>query len=88
MTYDVLMRVSRYPVERNFNPPRHQRPAVAYDVAEHLNPLVGTLAPAGGECVGLQVTGPGGGGWQLQLSEGASRLPSWGCPIRRRSPCT
>jgi len=69
MTYDVLMNVSRYPVERNFIAPRHEKPTAAFDVAAHLNswPAADTISA---DRVGLEVTGPGGGQWQLALREG------------------
>jgi thioester reductase-like protein len=71
MTYDVLMAVSRYPVERNFISPRHDKPAAACNVDEHLAGLLGATAPTqSGSPVALQVTGPGGGQWQLHLAAG------------------
>jgi len=67
MTYDVLMAVSRYPIERNFVAPRHERPAPDCDVAQELSNLLAAETPASSAEVGLQVTGPGGGQWQLHL---------------------
>lgn len=71
MSYDVLMRVSRYPVERNFMHPRHEQYVADYDVAAHLRRVAATEAAgagsAGDRTVALQVNGPGGGQWRLRL---------------------
>lgn len=81
MTYDVLLRVSRYPVERNFIPPRHERPQAAYDVRTHLGPLLDAANGNGnGQSVGLQVNGPGGGQWRLQLDGNRVTAADWGLP--------
>jgi hypothetical protein len=70
LDYDALMRISRYPVERNFIAPRHDAPAVPFDAAEHLAELTEPRAGSNGthrlvESVGLEVIGPGGGVWNL-----------------------
>jgi nucleoside-diphosphate-sugar epimerase len=67
MSYEVLLRVSRYPVERNFIPPRHEAPPAEYDVRGHLGPLLDAprSGASNGQMVGLQINGPGGGQWQL-----------------------
>ncbi len=80
MTYDVLMKISRYPVERNFIAPRHEKPAVACDVAEQLGELLGASRPTNASQVGLQVTGPGGGQWQLHLAGGLVSAAERGLP--------
>jgi thioester reductase-like protein len=71
MSYEVLMRVSRYPVERNFMHPRHEQFTADFDVASHLDRWLiadhNGCAQAKLPVVGLQVNGPGGGQWQLQL---------------------
>ncbi|REK19517.1 MAG: NAD-dependent epimerase/dehydratase family protein [Planctomycetota bacterium] len=81
MDYDALLRVSRYPVERNFIAPRHEVPAVDFDVAAHVEGLAGR-GPASGETIGLQVNGPGGGQWQLQLAGGEIAAVERGLPSR------
>jgi len=82
MTYEVLMRVSRYPVERNFNAPRHEKPAAACDVAQELAALLDATPPASSTPVGLQVTGAGGGQWQLHLTEGRVAAAERGLPVK------
>ena len=85
MTYDVLLRVSRYPVERNFIPPRHETPPAAYDVRTHLGPLLeagrrGGTPAVNGHTVALQVNGPGGGQWHLRLEGDRVTAADWGLP--------
>jgi hypothetical protein len=81
MTADVLMSVSRYPVERNFIAPRHERPAAVCNVGEHLQPLLATPATgAGANPVALQVTGAGGGQWQLNVAGGRVTSAETGLP--------
>lgn len=70
MTYDVLMRTSKFPVERNFIPPRHEVPSVPFDVDSHLaamfdSDVLQSASRASSESIGLQVSGPGGGEWTL-----------------------
>ncbi len=71
LTYDVLMRVSKYAVERNFVQPRFEYSAPDYDVAGHLKGLIvagrNRIASADGPAIGLQVNGPGGGQWRLHV---------------------
>jgi hypothetical protein len=71
MSYEVLMRVSRYPVERNFMHPRHEQFTADFDVADYLDRSSsaddGIAATSNGAAVALQVNGPGGGQWQLRL---------------------
>jgi thioester reductase-like protein len=85
MTYEVLLRVSRYPVERNFVAPRHEIPPVECDVRAHLASLLG--AGSNGEVAGrnrhsvaLQVNGPGGGQWQLHVDGARITSAEWGLP--------
>lgn len=65
------MRVSRYPVERNFMHPRHEQFTADFDVAGHLDRWSAADRNGGAQTkspsVSLQVNGPGGGQWQLQL---------------------
>ena len=78
------MRVSRYPVERNFMHPRHEQFEADFDVAGHLdrwstaNRNGGALTK--GPAVALQVNGPGGGQWQLQLDGEQLRSVERGLP--------
>jgi thioester reductase-like protein len=85
MTYEVLLRVSRYPVERNFVAPRHEIPAVDFDVCAHLGPLLeaganGQVADQNGNTLALQVNGPGGGQWRLHLDGSRITSVDWGLP--------
>lgn len=83
MTYEVLLRVARYPVERNFIPPRHENRSPDYDVRTHLGPLLelGQTAPApNGQALALQVNGPGGGQWRLHLEGARVAAANWGLP--------
>jgi hypothetical protein len=81
MTAEVLMSISRYPVERNFIAPRHERPAAACNVGEHLQPLLATPSSSGDATpVALQVTGAGGGQWQLHVSGGRVTSAELGLP--------
>lgn len=69
---EALLRIARYPIERNFNLSPFQKVEPAYDVAGRLGGLVrangkqGSSAPA--RC-NLQVNGRGGGQWQLKLHD-------------------
>jgi len=85
LTYEALMRVARYPVERNFVEPRHERLPTDYDVPAHLRPLLATGVRHGtvvdrSHTVGLQVNGPGGGQWQLHLEGDRVAGVDWGLP--------
>lgn len=85
MSYDVMMRVAKFPVERNFVPPRHESAPPDYDVRAHLAALVDTKnvqtpEPNTGEIVGLQVNGPGGGQWHVRLDGDRVADVDWGLP--------
>jgi thioester reductase-like protein len=80
LTPEALMRISRFPVERNFNAPRHERPTPEYDVPAHLSTLVTGETGTGGTSIGLQVNGPGGGQWQLELAGGRLSAAKLGLP--------
>jgi thioester reductase-like protein len=84
LTYDVLLRVARYPVERNFIAPRHEVTPVDFDVRGHLRPLFdaghGEICALDGRLVGLQVNGPGGGQWSLHLEGDRPVAAEWGLP--------
>lgn len=81
MTAEVLMSISRYPVERNFIAPRHERPAAACNVGELLQSLLAIPTTNGNTApVALQVTGAGGGQWQLHVSGGRVTSAEPGLP--------
>jgi thioester reductase-like protein len=83
MTYEVLMRVSRYPVERNFMHPRHEQFTAEFDVAAHLDGWSESDHDGSaetGRSVALQVNGPGGGQWQLQIGTDKIRGVARGLP--------
>jgi nucleoside-diphosphate-sugar epimerase len=85
MDYEVLMRVSRYPVERNFVYPRHEQFVPDFDVRAHLDPLLRRASANGksetnGNPIGLQVNGPGGGQWSLHLDAGRVVAADCGLP--------
>jgi hypothetical protein len=84
LNYDALLRIARYPVERNFTPPRHETPRIDYDVSGHLGPLLharqGHASENNVRSFGLQVNGPGGGQWQLHVEGDHVRNADWGLP--------
>jgi nucleoside-diphosphate-sugar epimerase len=82
LTYDALLRVSRYPVERNFIAPRHEVPTPDYDAAAHVEGLSASASVSEDEAIGLQVNGAGGGQWQLQLTGGEVAAVDRGLPSR------
>ena len=68
----ALLRIARYPIERNFNLTSYKRLELAFDVASYLQEQVrsaGQPVAAATRC-DLQVNGPGGGQWQMWLDEG------------------
>jgi thioester reductase-like protein len=72
MDYDLLMRVARYPIERNFGLLKHEAVQRPLDIQQHLDPLLCRAASPreGPQCVALQVNGSGGGQWQLFVRDG------------------
>lgn len=75
MDFERLMRIARYPIERDFNVSRYEKFLVDFDVARHLERWmrVGGERPAAASTarsIGLQVNGSGGGQWQLMLDHG------------------
>jgi thioester reductase-like protein len=72
MDRELLLRVSRYPVERKFAVDRYQPTTIRYDMHAHLErwTSVNGNGPADDRTVGLQVNGSGGGQWALGLREG------------------
>ena len=85
MTYELLMRVARYPIERKFQNRRHEQVSTDYDVEGHMqrlieSPLSETSQVGAGERLGLQVNGRGGGQWQLLLRQGELAAAEWGLP--------
>ncbi len=75
MDEELLMRVARYAIEANFGERLHEPVVRTYDVGQHMAPWVEAsddrLGPSGGEVIGLEVTGAGGGQWRLMLDDGA-----------------
>lgn len=68
---EALMRIARYPIEKNFNLSPFKKVEPAFDVAGHLEKQVGTNGPpaaTGAERVDVQVNGSGGGQWQVLVS--------------------
>lgn len=85
MSYEILMRVSRYPIERNFVHAWPEALVPDYDVSAHLKPLLDKgrqngRAAINGQAVGLQVNGPGGGQWNLHLDGERVTAVDWGLP--------
>ncbi len=89
MDDQTLMRIARYPMERNFTVNRHEEVKRDFDVQRHLEPLlpVGRSLPAAeghaamnGDRVGLQVNGSGGGQWQLVVRDGRLAAADYGLP--------
>ena len=69
---EALMRIARFPIERNFNLSPFRKVEPAYDVAGHLGGLVqanGKHGAAAPERCNFQVNGRGGGQWQLLLHD-------------------
>lgn len=67
-TYDSLLRIARFPVERNFNAPRHEAPPVPFDANRCLATFMerddGLQAIA--SCrLGMRINGPGGGDFTI-----------------------
>jgi thioester reductase-like protein len=85
MTTEVLMRIARYPIERDFVTRRRDVNDTPIDVHQRLDPLVeqawrGSLPEACDQRIGLQVNGPGGGQWQLLLHQGQVAGAELGLP--------
>ncbi|MGD9854397.1 MAG: SDR family oxidoreductase [Planctomycetaceae bacterium] len=83
MDYDTLMRIARYPMERNFTVMRHEEVVRDFDMGRHLQRLVAagqSLTEAPSERVGLQVNGNGGGQWQLLVEDGRLAGADYGLP--------
>jgi nucleoside-diphosphate-sugar epimerase len=81
LTYDVLMTVARYPIERNFVAPRHEPPEPQCEVGRKLAAFSAAESPAAGEPLRLQVTGPGGGQWQLHVVDERIAAVEPGLPL-------
>ncbi len=72
MDYDLLMRVARYPIEKNFGLLKHEEVPVPFDVRNHVERFLGDglNGDAGRPCVNVQVNGSGGGQWRLYVRDG------------------
>jgi len=78
----MLIRLCKYALESNFGWPK--RPAVKpdFDVHEQLRGLTQEIIGSVREThVGLQVTGPGGGEWQLTIKDGRPVSATPGRPV-------
>ena len=77
MDDDVLRRLTRYAIESKFGWPKPPIVKPAFDVHDHLAPLLSATDGFHGKhhgmlpaLIGLQVSGSGGGEWTLWLEEG------------------
>ena len=73
MDEDALMRIARYPVERNFQLTKYQNNEPVFNVEEHLRRILSDHPPTStveGAPINLQVNGSGGGQWRLELFSG------------------
>ena len=88
MDYDLLMRVARYPIEKNFGLSKYEAVERPIDVQKRLDRFLGRPAGDGNgrQCVALQVNGGGGGQWHLFVRDGAIVGGDLGLGLRRRSP--
>jgi hypothetical protein len=73
----MLVKTSRFAVAGNFGWPRPLPVQLEFDAAAALQPLVEAGSAAGNRAptkhIGLQITGPGGGGWSVAI-DGAQPL--------------
>jgi len=73
MNRDLLLRVAKYPIEKNFAVDRYQPTEIRYDAHTHLerwyqSSSVNGHATGNSQTVDLQINGSGGGQWQLAVS--------------------
>ncbi len=89
MDYETLMRIARYPMERNFTVNRHEAVQRDFDVERHLGRLLSAehswkatngRSGTNGDRIGLQVNGSGGGQWQLVVQDGRLTAAGHGLP--------
>ncbi len=75
MDRDRLLCLAKFAVDNGFNPPRRRPVATEFDAHGYLDRFaaVGQSPEAGaaGDCPALEITGRGGGQWQLVLRDGA-----------------
>jgi hypothetical protein len=72
MDYDLLMRVARFPIERNFGLLKHEEVRMPINAREHVDRFLSQPADGndGHQYVALQVNGSGGGQWRLFVRDG------------------
>jgi thioester reductase-like protein len=82
MDFDLLMRIARWPVEHKFPTARFQQFESELDARQRLAPWLaadGTARAGGnGPALALEVTGCGGGQWQVWTREGRLDRAEWG----------
>jgi thioester reductase-like protein len=72
MDYDLLMRVARYPIEKNFGLSKYEAVQRPIQAQKYLDRFLCRPAADGDsqECVALQVNGSGGGQWHFVVHDG------------------
>lgn len=79
MDFDLLMRVARWPIENKFASPRFQLFETPLDARQRLAPwLAADGRQAADPWLGLEVTGCGGGAFQVWVEEGRVTRADWG----------
>jgi thioester reductase-like protein len=91
MDFELLMRVARWPVENKFAMARFQQFESEYDARRRLARWLGNgvpqARPANGPALGLQVTGSGGGQWQVWAEGGRVSHADWGSAAEAAASC-
>jgi len=91
MEFELLMRVARWPVENKFATARFQQFESEHDARRRLVRWQGNgvphAVPPNGPALGLQVTGCGGGQWQVWAEQGKVRHAEWGAPAEAPIGC-
>jgi thioester reductase-like protein len=84
MDFDMLLRISQWPMQNNFTAPKYSQPPKSVDAQTLLGPWLngrkketaiiesqnGKTAPCAESPINLQVSGYGGGQWQLLVRNG------------------
>lgn len=89
MDFDLLMRITRWPVENKFPTARFQLFESEFDARQRLAPWVssnGHDSPSG-PALALEVTGCGGGQWQLWTRDGRLSRAECGDPQQAPARC-
>lgn len=73
MDYDLLMRVARYPIERNFGLLKHEAVQRPLNIQQRLDRFLCRPVPTcqDRQCISLQINGAGGGQWSLLVGDGS-----------------